>query len=166
MKYAPQAWNLTTIEKIISSGGSCVNLTIPDNLKLELLLKEKYLNAFEIPQSKILQLSCDTLRFVDQSSSLNGHFADPSFEKIYSWDMDGWQNGIKTGMYYLRRLPRGMAINFALVSRGQSEKEQKNDKEIIETRKEGATRGREPPVTSGFAGVVVCTDEICTSCQG
>lgn len=101
------------------STGSVASVTL-DTREHQEYIWRKYKNAFEIPQSVFLQYSIDVMRFVDQSSSLNAFFADPQFSKVYSWDMMGWKNGLKTGMYYLRRLPREYAINFALKDKNQS----------------------------------------------
>lgn len=144
-RLCPEAWNTETIKTIILSGGSIQNISIPGKEKIETFLKKKYLNSFELPQRLILQHSIDVLRFIDQSSSLNAHFDNPTFEKVYSWDMKAWKGGLKTGMYYLRRLPRDNAINFALHEKKESTTTSEQEEKIMNR--------------------IVCTDEICTSCS-
>ena len=146
-------------------------MSIPDHPEFEEHLKRKYKNSFELPQSLVLRHSLDVLGLVDQSSSLNSHFANPTFASVYSWDMDGWEEGIKTGMYYLRRLPKenGMVFNSKKSKDTKdAEKEDCNqsDEKIEDIdvdlyfKQEKSKKSKVPKTPS-----VICNDEICTSCS-
>jgi len=141
-QYKQELWSDAFVSEIIQSGGSIQHLSIPENITLEQNLKAKYKTVFELPQSLILDFSIDTVRFVDQGSSLNAHFANPCHQDKYSWDIKAWEGGLKTIQYYYRTIPAAPAINFAVGTKiGENKLGSKNAK-------------------------VVCAEEICTSCSG
>ena len=82
------------------------------NLNIPQYLKNKYKCAFEIKQSSILKQSIDRSIFIDQSQSLNIFMNTPDFNKLHSCHFYAWENGLKTGMYYLRSQPIVDAIKF------------------------------------------------------
>lgn len=134
-------WNTDTVRTIISDRGSMKNLSLPQNdSNRERLayLKMKYRTVFEIPQKVIVDLSADRGPFICQTQSLNCHMAEPTFRKMNSYHFYAWQKGLKTGMYYLRQKALSDPINFAVNSITIPTKSKKT---------------------------VVCTDEVCISCQ-
>ena len=95
--------------KIISSKGSIQNIDIiPEDIR------NLYKTVWEIPQKTIVQMAVDRGAFIDQSQSLNIHFAETSITKLTSMHFFGWRSGLKTGMYYLRTKPAAQAIQFTV----------------------------------------------------
>ena len=134
-------WNTETVRNIINNRGSIDKLPLPtDPTKAArvLHLKLKYLTVFEMPQSIPLELSVDRGEHIDQTQSFNCFMANPTRTKLNAFLFNGWNRGIKTGMYYLRQKATTDPINMGLAS-------------IIVPEKKKAT--------------VVCNDEICVSCQ-
>jgi len=79
-------------------------------------LKQRYKTVWEISQKAVLHMSADRGVFIDQSQSLNIHLSEPTLEKLHSVHMEGWQRGLKTGMYYLRTLGAVAPIAFTVAS--------------------------------------------------
>lgn len=126
--------------KIISSKGSIQNIDIiPEDIR------NLYKTVWEIPQKTIVQMAVDRGAFIDQSQSLNIHFAETSITKLTSMHFFGWRSGLKTGMYYLRTKPAAQAIQFTVDKsrirmKGSNDVidkgEKLNDFTIIKTREE------------------------------
>ena len=81
---------------------------VPDDLK------ELYKTAWEIKQKTLVDHAADRGPFVDQSQSLNAFIAEPDYHKLTAFHFYGWQNGLKTGMYYLRTKPAATALRFTI----------------------------------------------------
>ena len=111
-------WTADVRHSILTSNGSIQDLPLPsDSEKATRMvhLKKKYKTAYEISQKVLLQLAIDRAPFVDQSQSLNAWFGpDVTFQQITSYHFYGWENGLKTGMYYLRQRALTNPINHAL----------------------------------------------------
>ncbi|XP_043501652.1 ribonucleoside-diphosphate reductase large subunit [Polistes fuscatus] len=102
-------WNEDMKNEIIANNGSIQNIdSIPDELKL------LYKTVWEISQKTILRMAADRGAFIDQSQSINIYMAKPTVEKLTSMHFYGWQNGLKTGMYYLRTKPAANALQFTV----------------------------------------------------
>ncbi|XP_003738485.1 ribonucleoside-diphosphate reductase large subunit isoform X2 [Galendromus occidentalis] len=101
-------WNETMKNELVASNGSVQNLDIPDKLK------QLYRTVWELPQKNIIKMAADRGAFIDQSQSLNIHFAETNFGKLTSMHFYGWKLGLKTGMYYLRTKPAAQAIQFTV----------------------------------------------------
>merc|ERR1712146_533734 len=93
--------------------------------------------------------------YVDQSQSLNVFLAQPDHSQLTSLHFYGWKAGLKTGMYYLRTKPAAHAIQFTVDSTKLSSSIQ-NDEE----------KNRSTPLEEANKAGIVCTDEVCLSCQG
>ena len=152
-------WNSETIQNIISNQGSIQNLVVPDldsttQRRVE-YLKLKYLTVFEMPQRPLVKLAADRGRCVDQTQSMNCFMKDPTMAMVKSYLRYGWEEGLKTGMYYLRSPALSAPIDFT--------KDQEQKKAIVPT----------PTVTPSLVTIstpsvtpnVVCTDEVCTMCS-
>jgi ribonucleotide reductase alpha subunit len=50
-----------------------------------------------------MDMAADRSPWIDQSQSLNHHVADPDDNMLSTILMYGWEKGLKTGSYYLRR---------------------------------------------------------------
>lgn len=91
-------WNNEMKNKIIQNRGSITKIDeIPSNIK------EIYKTAWEISKKTYIKMSADRGAFIDQSQSLNLFIANPDQKVLTQCHMYGWEQGLKTGMYYLRR---------------------------------------------------------------
>jgi ribonucleotide reductase alpha subunit len=101
-------WNENTKNHIIKNKGSVQLLDIP------LHLKEKYKIVWEIPMKHIIEMSRDRGAFICQSQSLNLWIDDPNYKVLTSMHFYAWEQGLKTGIYYLRRKPRHQPQQFTI----------------------------------------------------
>jgi ribonucleoside-diphosphate reductase alpha chain len=93
-------WNDAMKNNIIANHGSVQQLDLPEETK------KKYLTVWEIPMRHIIDMARDRGAFICQSQSLNLFIADPDKQRLTSMHFYAWKQGLKTGMYYLRRKPR------------------------------------------------------------
>lgn len=108
-------WNAEMKEMLMAHNGSIQKIQgIPQELK------ELYKTAWEISQRAIIDMSADRGAFICQSQSLNLFLENATFGKLSSMHFHAWQQGLKTGMYYLRTKAAVDPIKFTL-----SEKHQK-----------------------------------------
>lgn len=54
--------------------------------------------------------------YVLPMQSLNIHMAEPTTAKLTSMHFYAWKKGLKTGMYYLRSLPKAVSVAIKRVS--------------------------------------------------
>lgn len=102
-------WSEEMKLEIMNSRGSIQSIaTIPNDLK------ELYKTVWEIRQKTVLDMAAARGAFIDQSQSLNIHFAEPTYAKLTSCHFHSWKIGLKTGMYYLRTKPAANAIAFTV----------------------------------------------------
>jgi len=132
-------WNKDIVNFIIKNEGSIQKLPlelVKESLRGQLQrLKEKCLTAFELSQKLLVDLSIDRSYYVCQSQSLNIHIKDPTIRQLTSLHFYAWENALSTGMYYLRTAPSTEAIQFTVEGE-------------LDVKKS-----------------IICTDEICVSCQ-
>ena len=93
-------WNDAVKNSIIANHGSVQHLDVPDEMR------KKYLTVWEIPMRHLIDMARDRGAFICQSQSLNLFMADPDPQRLTSMHFYAWKQGLKTGMYYLRRKPR------------------------------------------------------------
>jgi ribonucleoside-diphosphate reductase alpha chain len=103
------------------------NGSVQDINEIPGFIKDLYKTSYEISQKVLIDQAADRQRFVCQSQSMNLFMGDPSFSKLSSMHMYGWNKELKTGIYYLRSKPAVNAIKFTV------EKEKSKD-EPIETK--------------------------------
>lgn len=60
-------------------------------------------------------MAADRGAFICQSQSLNLWLEDPDYKTLTSMHFYGWEKGLKTGMYYLRRKAKHQAQQFTIV---------------------------------------------------
>lgn len=102
-------WNEGVRKKIIIMNGSVQDIPgIPKHIK------DIYKTCFEIKLKSVISQSLDRAIFIDQSQSLNLYMDTSDFDKLTSAHFYGWENGIKTGMYYLRSRPAVDPIQFGI----------------------------------------------------
>jgi ribonucleoside-diphosphate reductase subunit M1 len=102
-------WDEDMRKRIIIYNGSIQHIDmIPRNIK------DRYKTAFELKLKSIIKQSVERGPFIDQSQSMNLFQPKPNFAVLYSAHLYGWENGLKTGMYYLRTSPAVNPINFGI----------------------------------------------------
>ena len=112
-------WNDDLKNNIIANKGSIQQIThLPANIK------QKYKIVWEIPMKHLIDMAADRGAFICQSQSLNLWLEDPDYKTLTSMHFYGWEKGLKTGIYYLRRKAKHQAQQFTIVP-----KEEKNNKD-------------------------------------
>ena len=101
-------WNNEMAKMIENNQGSIQDIDIiPDSIK------KIFKTVWEIPQKEIIDQSYSRSPYIDQTQSLNIHFAKPTKAKITCMDFYAWKKGLKTGCYYLRSKSAMDAVNFS-----------------------------------------------------
>jgi len=102
-------WNLKLKENIIENKGSIQHIKeIPDDIKI------KYKIVWEIPMKHIINMARDRGAYICQSQSMNLWIEEPNYKILTSMHIYSWKQGLKTGLYYLRRKPKHQAQQFTL----------------------------------------------------
>ena len=104
-----ELWNDNIKDMIIKNKGSIQHIDcIPEKLK------NKYKIVWEIPMRHMIDMARDRGAYVCQSQSLNLWMEDPNYKSLTSMHFYAWQQGLKTGIYYLRRKPKHQPQQFTL----------------------------------------------------
>lgn len=101
-------WSESIKNDIIANRGSVQTLDIPDDLK------HKYKIVWEMPMRHLIDMSRDRGAYICQSQSLNLWLEDPNYKILTSMHFYAWEQGLKTGLYYLRRKPRHQTQQFTI----------------------------------------------------
>ena len=109
-------WNDEIKNNIISNKGSVQQLTM-----LPQHIRDKYKIVWEIPMKHVIDMAADRGAFICQSQSLNLWVEDPNYNILTSMHFYSWKQGLKTGIYYLRRKAKHQAQQFTI------EPEEKNE---------------------------------------
>lgn len=138
-------WTAEVRNQIIADRGSVQRVqSIPQNIK------DLYKTVWEIKQKVIIDQAADRGAYICQSQSLNIHMAEPTTARLTSMHFYAWKRGLKTGMYYLRSLPKADAIQFTVdqtaltATRSNASKTQKESSGVVAAKDvaaEGATVG-------------------------
>jgi ribonucleoside-diphosphate reductase alpha subunit len=102
-------WNEKIKNNIIANKGSVQQLDILPNH-----IKNKYKIVWEIPMKHVIDMSADRGAFICQSQSLNLWIEDPTYNTLTSMHFYSWKQGLKTGIYYLRRKAKHQAQQFTI----------------------------------------------------
>ena len=102
-------WNEKIKNNIIANNGSVQQI---EAIPLE--IREKYKTVWEMPMRHLIDMAVDRGAFICQSQSLNLWIEDPNYNTLTSMHFYGWSNGLKTGIYYLRRRGRHKAQQFTI----------------------------------------------------
>jgi ribonucleotide reductase alpha subunit len=62
----------------------------------------------------VIDMSADRGAFICQSQSLNLWVEDPTYNTLTSMHFYSWKQGLKTGIYYLRRKAKHQAQQFTI----------------------------------------------------
>lgn len=138
-------WNTELFRYIMNNCGLISGYKVADPELQEKVnkLALKYKGIYEISQRVLLKMSADRGRYICQSQSMNCHMIEPSFAKLNAYHFYGWEQKLKTGMYYLRQERKASAINFAL---------------------EGIQIDTSVKITKSGKRVV-CQEEVCVACS-
>lgn len=102
-------WNEKLKNKIIHHEGSIQNIVeIPSELK------SIYKTSWELSQRVLINQAVSRGKYICQSQSLNLFIAKPTMKILSSMHFYGWDQGLKTGIYYLRTKPAATATRFTL----------------------------------------------------
>ena len=101
-------WNERIKNNIILNKGSIQYIDIPQ------FIKDKYKIVWEIPMKHLINMSRDRGAYICQSQSLNLWMEDPNAKSLTNMHFYGWNCGLKTGIYYLRRKPRHQPQQFTI----------------------------------------------------
>ena len=116
-------WNETIKNNIIANKGSIQQLLhIPEHIR------KKYKIVWEISMKQIINMARDRGAFICQSQSMNLWQEDPTYSSLTSMHFYAWKQGLKTGMYYLRRKAKHQAQQFTI----EPSKTNSNENEICE----------------------------------
>jgi len=117
-------WNDQISKKIIENRGSIQSIDgIPQRIK------DIYKTAWELSSKLMIDYSRERGKYICQTQSFNVFMKEPTTSKLSTLFMMGWESGLKTGMYYLRRRPVVESIQFSLIKEEVSEKSE----EIVES---------------------------------
>ncbi len=104
-----ELWDEDMRNALISERGSVQNIIdIPDDLKT------LYRTVWELSMKDIIDMAADRGQFICQSQSMNLYMQEPTLGKISSMHFYAWQQGCKTGMYYLHTQSKSEAIAFTV----------------------------------------------------
>jgi ribonucleoside-diphosphate reductase alpha subunit len=102
-------WSLEMKNKIIQKNGSIQSFAeIPEHIR------KLYKTVWEMDMSVLIQMSADRGAFICQSQSLNIWVEDPDYKQLTKLHFKGWNLGLKTGLYYLRRKAKAHAQQFTI----------------------------------------------------
>ena len=102
-------WNEQIKNNIVANKGSIQQLTdLPQHIR------NKYKIVWEIPMKHLIDMSADRGAFICQSQSLNLWVEDPTYNTLTSMHFYSWKQGLKTGIYYLRRKAKHQAQQFTI----------------------------------------------------
>jgi ribonucleoside-diphosphate reductase alpha chain len=115
-------WNEKIKNNIIANKGSVQQLDIlPEHIK------NKYKIVWEIPMKHIIDMSADRGAFICQSQSLNLWIEDPTYNTLTSMHFYSWKQGLKTGIYYLRRKAKHQAQQFTIEPEAKEKNEDQDE---------------------------------------
>ena len=118
---ALKLWDENIKNNIIANKGSVQYIDgLPEHIK------EKYKIVWEIKMKTLIDMARDRGLYICQSQSMNLWMEDPDPKSLTNMHFYGWQAGLKTGIYYLRRKPKHHAQQFTI------EPEKKETAEKIE----------------------------------
>lgn len=169
------SWNSHVAKDIMSNNGSVQNIDISlipvEHRERFEFLKLKYRTIFEIPQTILSEMCQDRGKFICQTQSFNSHIDKPTRNKLYSFHMDAWKRGLKTGMYYCRQpsvviaqnfsvdalsmidsKPTGFSSNHTALSKKSISYDSKKESISYDSKKSSPKRK------------IVCNETVCTSC--
>jgi len=121
-------WSEQIKNSIIANKGSIQQLT-----QLPQHVRDKYKIAWEIPMRHVIDMAADRGAFICQSQSMNLWMEEPTYAALTSMHFHSWKQGLKTGIYYLRRKAKHQAQQFTIGPETvKNEKKEKEEEDICE----------------------------------
>jgi len=121
-------WNEKIKNNIIANKGSIQQLTM-----LSDHMRNKYKIVWEMPMKHLIDMSADRGAYICQSQSLNLWLEDPNYNTLTSMHFYSWKQGLKTGIYYLRRKGKHQAQQFTLEpEKGETTEQGEEEHDICE----------------------------------
>ena len=122
-------WNPNIKDKLLLAEGS-----IQDIPEIPKFIKNIYKNVWDLSNKALIDQSADRGIYICQSQSLNLFIKEPDYENLTSMHFYAWKKGLKTGIYYLRSLPKGnqkfsLDANLKLDSKKNNDNDNDNDDE-------------------------------------
>ena len=115
-------WNESVKNNIIANKGSVQQiLHIPEHIR------NKYKIVWEISMKQVINMARDRGAFICQSQSMNLWQEDPTYSSLTSMHFYAWKQGLKTGMYYLRRKAKHQAQQFTIEPSKTNSNENENE---------------------------------------
>lgn len=146
-------WTPDVRNQIIADRGSVQRIHV-----LPQEIKDLYKTVWEIKQKVIVDQAADRGAFICQSQSLNIHMGDPTMAKLTSMHFYAWRKGLKTGMYYLRSLPKADAIQFTVDQTALSSvRAKKEERPVSSSDGDGKSEAT--------AGLAYAEEPACESCS-
>src|SRR5205085_10703271 len=91
-------WSSAMKDRILRNQGSIQGMT-----EIPAEIRELFKTGWEMSKKTLIDMAADRDLYIDQSQSLNQFISDPTDDLLSSVHVYGWEQGLKTGMYYLRR---------------------------------------------------------------
>ena len=102
-------WNQELKDQIILDDGSIQFIE-----EIPQLIRNRYKTVWEIKQKNIIDMAIERGKYICQSQSMNLFLESPNPSTLTSMHFYAWENGLKTGIYYLRTRPSSKAIQFTV----------------------------------------------------
>ena len=102
-------WNKEVKDQIVLGDGSIQHIN-----NIPTAMKNLYKTVWEIKQKVLIDMAADRGPFICQSQSMNLFIESPDFKKLSSMHFYSWQQGLKTGIYYLRSKPKAKTQQFTI----------------------------------------------------
>jgi len=102
-------WNEQIKNNIIANKGSVQQLSM-----ISEEIRNKYKIVWEMPMKHLIDMAVDRGAYICQSQSLNLWLEDPMYNSLTSMHFYSWKQGLKTGIYYLRRKAKHQAQQFTI----------------------------------------------------
>ena len=119
-------WSSELKNKIIGNGGSVQGIA-----EIPAQTQALYKTVWEMKQKTMIDMAAQRGAYVCQSQSLNLYVADPDFRKLTSMHVYAWQQGLKTGIYYLRTKSVVKAQQFTVEPVQQVSQPAKKEEECV-----------------------------------
>lgn len=119
-------WNNELKNEIIRNKGSIQSIDIiPDNIK------SIYKITWEIDPKCLIDMARDRGAYICQSQSMNLWIEDPNYKNLTKTHFYAWKQGLKTGIYYLRRKAKHQAQQFTVepINKSSLQQEKNNIEE-------------------------------------
>ncbi len=157
-------WNETMKNKIIAADGSIQNIE-----EIPQFLRDLYKTVWEIKQKVIIDMAADRGAFICQSQSMNIHLEAANNKTLSSMHMYAWEQGLKTGTYYLRTKAAISAQKITVekeVSSVVPEIEETPQVKEVHTPHNYKDSALDDFTTNEITGPVCTMEEGCISCSG